>query len=317
MYVFCVLAWRILFLAMEEDGFQLVCRKKAARSRKVENKRFPVDDTETWDEAELRACKSRLDIARDELRASKFMTGFQAKLDTLISIWTTAKLLGTNPAPATGGGCDQDATKGTEHEPGRIDVVCYGIGPFAQSLQARHQMGALMLLVKYLQDRHLLQDRFLYDPVLQRGEADIVQELGFELIKVNEEGRRRVVRPTLFFMPHCGRSLYENVLASNWSCKQLHFVAIIGNEFSSYLHRMPTHVFRSETPHLAHGQSIVSELEILPGEFMESFNDSALHVFDQHKLPAEGDAFWTCSVGSFQDDDHVSSQQLSGWRWAT
>ena len=64
MYVFCVLAWRILFLAMEEDGFQLVCRKKAARSRKVENKRFPVDDTETWDEAELRACKSRLDIAR-------------------------------------------------------------------------------------------------------------------------------------------------------------------------------------------------------------------------------------------------------------
>ena len=81
--------------------------------------------------------------------------------------------------------------------------------------------------------------------------------------------------------------------------------------------RMPTHVFRSETPHLAHGQSIVSELEILPGEFMESFNDSALHVFDQHKLPAEGDAFWTCSEGSFQDDDHVSSQQLSGWRWAT
>lgn len=34
---------------------------------------------------------------------------------------------------------------------------------------------------------------------------------------------------TVFFMPHCGKTLYENVVASNWEATALSDVVIIGN----------------------------------------------------------------------------------------
>lgn len=44
----------------------------------------------------------------------------------------------------------------------------------------------------------------------------------------NECGRRRARARTVFFMPHCGKSLYENVVASNWG-RRIQDVVIIGN----------------------------------------------------------------------------------------
>ena len=42
---------------------------------------------------------------------------------------------------------------------------------------------------------------------------------------------------TLFYMPHCGIAMYNNLLWANWDHSILSKIAIIGNRFSSYNER--------------------------------------------------------------------------------
>ncbi|KAK3753267.1 hypothetical protein QZH41_015210, partial [Actinostola sp. cb2023] len=49
------------------------------------------------------------------------------------------------------------------------------------------------------------------------------------------EAKRSVSQPTLFYMPHCSKLLYNNVLWANWG-PSLKNVVIFGNGFSSYEH---------------------------------------------------------------------------------
>lgn len=47
-----------------------------------------------------------------------------------------------------------------------------------------------------------------------------------------QEGRRSVGgEPTVFYMPHCGTALYNNLLWGNWSVDALAKMLIIGNSF--------------------------------------------------------------------------------------
>jgi len=46
-----------------------------------------------------------------------------------------------------------------------------------------------------------------------------------------------VSRRTLFFMPHCGKTLYGNVLEANWSREGLECLVVLGNSFASYSDR--------------------------------------------------------------------------------
>eukprot|EP00290_Baffinella_frigidus_P025245 CAMPEP_0180254038 /NCGR_PEP_ID=MMETSP0987-20121128/39945_1 /TAXON_ID=697907 /ORGANISM="non described non described, Strain CCMP2293" /LENGTH=65 /DNA_ID=CAMNT_0022222995 /DNA_START=18 /DNA_END=211 /DNA_ORIENTATION=+ len=54
------------------------------------------------------------------------------------------------------------------------------------------------------------------------------------MLDENEVGLRRVEATTLFYMPHCGRRLYSNVLRANWSPLLLAKAPIFGNSFSEY-----------------------------------------------------------------------------------
>lgn len=47
-----------------------------------------------------------------------------------------------------------------------------------------------------------------------------------------QEGKHSVQgQPTVFYMPHCGTALYNNLLWSNWSADALSRMVIIGNSF--------------------------------------------------------------------------------------
>lgn len=46
-----------------------------------------------------------------------------------------------------------------------------------------------------------------------------------------QEGKRAVCHPTLFYLMHCGKALYNNLLWKNWSPQILPKVTIIGNSF--------------------------------------------------------------------------------------
>lgn len=59
-----------------------------------------------------------------------------------------------------------------------------------------------------------------------------------------QEGKRLVTRPTLFYMMHCGKALYNNLLWRNWSRETLPLFTIIGNSFSGIQDRCVQDVCR-------------------------------------------------------------------------
>ena len=71
----------------------------------------------------------------------------------------------------------------------------------------------------------------VYDPVLGEAELALLRARGCGAPERNEEGRRSVATQerglTLFFMPHCGRQLYANVLEANWGPEPLSRLVVV------------------------------------------------------------------------------------------
>jgi len=145
----------------------------------------------------------------------------------------------------------------------RLKCVCYGIGNFATCVIARHQLTFLLLFLEKCQVHFcILLGQFpvgpahglhtdlwvarthssppqiprrhcwVYDPLFSQLEIAVLNALGVTALSENEEGRRSVGgEPTVFYMPHCGTALYNNLLWGNWSVDALAKMLIIGNSF--------------------------------------------------------------------------------------
>jgi hypothetical protein len=74
----------------------------------------------------------------------------------------------------------------------------------------------------------------VYDPVLSTVEQNAINAFNCNCLSVNENGRRTVNRPTLFFMPHCDITLTDSVLEANWTPENLNKIIILGNSLKRY-----------------------------------------------------------------------------------
>ncbi|ETK80519.1 hypothetical protein, variant 1 [Phytophthora nicotianae] len=138
-----------------------------------------------------------------------------------------------------------DTEEVTDHSP---TLVGYGLGSFCASSNALHQLGFLVALRESLESRlrksngdvlavessdtiqHCAE---IFDPAMNKNDAVIAEHFQLKIILENEHGRRQVDSNTVFFMPHCGKTLYQNVLACNWG-PAIKNLVIIGNSFSAY-----------------------------------------------------------------------------------
>ena len=98
-----------------------------------------------------------------------------------------------------------------------MDVLCYGVGRFCHSRSSALQLACLLSLRSRLQ---LHGDLCIFDPLMSEWEDAVAARCGLRLLAVNEEGKRRVARPTIAFMPHCCQALYNNLLWANWGWRQ-------------------------------------------------------------------------------------------------
>ena len=127
-----------------------------------------------------------------------------------------------------------------------VDIVAYGVGRFIETDAALLQLACALQLRRDV-DAGCARGRLqLFEPLLSDVERRSASALGFELIERNELGWRPIAqsasvasassppRRTLFFMPHCPKWLYHNVLASNWSRPSLRRLVVLGNSFSVY-----------------------------------------------------------------------------------
>eukprot|EP00742_Colponemidia_sp_Colp-10_P004615 GILJ01004925.1.p1 GENE.GILJ01004925.1~~GILJ01004925.1.p1 ORF type:complete len:308 (+),score=31.37 GILJ01004925.1:51-926(+) len=182
-----------------------------------------------------------------------------------------------------------------------IDVVCYGLGSYENSTNAQYQLACALLLHKEVCQSGSLM---VFDPMLTEADIQVSQDLGCTIIESNEEGKRCVHRPTLFFMPHCSKGLYHNTLYANWSTDSLHNVYIVGNSFSSYSDRgwqlRASYDIRHGVKHHFEVTCIEKVLELVSEESIENcftpetvFNDLSLHHFPSAKVKAMPMEFWS------------------------
>lgn len=189
------------------------------------------------------------------------------------------------------------------------EIVCYGIGDIVNSRIARLQLAMALFIASEINlDRAAVS---FYDPVLTHGGAEVLKKLGVTVTEENVHCKRRVPDGghSLFFMPHCDREMYNNVIGANiidaesstadgdakgcplsaegGSSSRSSTIAftnlsILGNSFSAYEERSPYDEALQRCEHLLVAASRCAEqpLRDLGEEFGPGvFNDTALHTF--------------------------------------
>eukprot|EP00871_Galdieria_phlegrea_P004562 jgi/Galph1/5106/GphlegSOOS_G3777.1 len=191
------------------------------------------------------------------------------------------------------------------------EIVCYGLGSFERSLISKYQLA----LAKLLSDHCFLEKEkrsetrlscLIYDPVMSLVDTELCKNLGFVVptckediqhciesrtIKQNGKAEMR----TLFFMPHCGRSLYNAVLEANWKPFWLRYVVIIGNSFSFYQSILQVENDNGSHSYLHYASKWVREIKLPAAKLSplyEAFNDLSIHMFPEENIPPEHHDIW-------------------------
>jgi hypothetical protein len=135
---------------------------------------------------------------------------------------------------------------------------------------------------------------YIFDPVMTELDEQLCNLHELDIIKENEDGKRSVTKPTLFYMPHCGRGLYSNTLSSNWNTEQLPLVTIIGNRFDMYVGTQLERDLIKECPYLIPAEKVVNVVSF-PKEFDNNqiFNDLSIQTFPKDVVGKLEAAFWS------------------------
>ena len=116
-----------------------------------------------------------------------------------------------------------EVATGTTSEDGRSSlirpktIVCYGVGNFGHMPQARFQFAMLQVLATTLEVPP--SDVYVYDPCFTRAELAVLAAAGHTAIGVNEECKRAVDSPTLFYMVHCGLDMYVTSMHTHFRAR--------------------------------------------------------------------------------------------------
>nr|XP_019956488.1 PREDICTED: SRR1-like protein [Paralichthys olivaceus]XP_019956489.1 PREDICTED: SRR1-like protein [Paralichthys olivaceus]XP_019956490.1 PREDICTED: SRR1-like protein [Paralichthys olivaceus] len=160
----------------------------------------------------------------------------------------------------------------------QLECVCYGLGSFSSCVAARYQLATLLLLLDAGQIP--LEACFVYDPVFSTGERDVLRKLGLTVLTENEEGKCLATKPTLFFLMHCGKALYNNLLWRNWSTQCLPSLTIIGNSFNSMRDRTIEREFDRDYSYISQAVGVCEERRLpCPPRFIDVFSDTAVITF--------------------------------------
>ncbi|XP_074777686.1 SRR1-like protein [Athene noctua] len=237
---------------------------RAARGRRRRGREQRQEEEEEEEEEGGGAVLRRLREARDDLLSSGF--------------WTASA--GAVRAPLSG----------SAEPPARC--VCYGLGRFGGCPAARAQLAFLLLL---LEELGVPPGRCsLFDPAFSAREAAALRQLGLRLLPENEEGKHAVEgSATLFYMVHCGKALYNNLLWRNWSAGALARMVIVGNSFKGIEERLLSRILERDYSYIAKVLKGTEEVA-LPAHprYLDTFNDTSVHWFPPQKLKELSPEVW-------------------------
>lgn len=115
-----------------------------------------------------------------------------------------------------------------------MQLRCYGLGSPSQSPTARAQLALLPYL---LSSCHPDATAAAFDPVFTDTDHKVLRGCACAVLTEQAAAAYTLTEPALFYMPHCGAGLYNDVLDANWSPSHLRHLAILGNSFTTILVR--------------------------------------------------------------------------------
>lgn len=195
-------------------------------------------------------------------------------------------------------------------DPEEFLIVCYGVGPFGSSRIARAQLTLLLMLRDALPFRPRIE---LYDPVLTPNECRVLETLDVCCLQVNEEGKRRIQGRTVFYMLHCGRALYNNVLWANFDPSRLSDLVIIGNSHSRYVEQKECD---SDGASILALSSLWKETRcsVALGTEFAAFNDICVLHFPPEMCHGVDSAFWLSRpqeyIAALHDSEHLLQRTI-------
>lgn len=240
---------------MDADGFTVVSKKKAAKRRSAKP---PADYVNTCEE-NVDDCLRKIIQAREDLEASEGFTTFRENLNEVKS------------SQQKEDGC-------------RISsIVCYGLGQVSSSRIARYQTGLLLSIQEFFDVAVEV-----FDPAFSSLDERVLYSLNFTVVKENEEGKKSVSTSTLFYMPHCGKELYNNLLWANWNTESLPMCIIIGNSFNTIVQNVPSRILKQYYSFIERAAMLFEEYPLKSlVEHDDVFNDISIHIMKRENALSE------------------------------
>lgn len=203
----------------KEDGeFQYVVRKKKSNQRKRKGKQQAQEDDEETKLAE------RLEIITSKKKL--FLTGnLGNKIEALLDekVFSGSNKLEEIPS----------------------SILTLGLGSVKDSKAAQVQLAFLLIVRDKLLNLHLQENGELsrqnsikvqaYDPIFDQEDHKLLSALDITMTEENFQGCYVLDQPTFVFMPHCTKTLYENILRSNWTPIGLKHLWLCCNELERYV----------------------------------------------------------------------------------
>ncbi|KAL6272091.1 hypothetical protein ACE6H2_022783 [Prunus campanulata] len=163
----------------------------------------------------------------------------------------------------------------------KMKMVIYGIGSIESYESPRLQLSLAILLKRKF---NWIGDIEVFDPILSATESRVLEALECSVLSINEQGRRQVEKPTMFFMPHCEAELYDNLLQANWEARLLNCTVLFGNSFETYeqhLSEYKNSAIVDSTRHILAVRKFTDEFRIktISDTYFSAFHDSSWHFF--------------------------------------
>ncbi|GCC28533.1 SRR1-like protein isoform X1 [Chiloscyllium punctatum] len=279
--------------ACPAEGEWKTIRKKKGIKKRRERARGLPHAVEFPSVAERQRIQQKIQEAVEELQSSEFWIVCLETIQRVVNMYHTDQLESpSNPFPiGEPPGSVEQKKHNTDHCRNTLNSVCYGIGNFSSSISSRYQLALLFLLLETLQ---IPRDGcLLFDPLFTEWEKKFLKDCGMVVLEENEEGKRSIDRPTLFYMIHCGKALYNNLLWKNWSPQKLAQTILIGNSFKGIEERLPARVLKKDYTYIDHILAVTEEAAFpSSSRYMDVFNDTSIHQFPRKKLDSQPLEFW-------------------------
>jgi hypothetical protein len=133
-------------------------------------------------------------------------------------------------------------------------VLALGLGSVKDSRASQLQLAFLLLVCEKLEKEHggdgddatgssstIDQKQAIqveaYDPIFDEEDSKLLKSFQIAPLLVNVQGRYACQEATFVYMPHCTKTLYENLLRSNWSHEGLSRLWLCCNSLERYADR--------------------------------------------------------------------------------